>query len=134
MKQEILDYILDVTDKATFEKALSEHNLHRIYRRKKNFLLYKYFNGNVLHFSVFMTNFFNEFISEGQQLKAAQLSFEIKVLTDNIKRAKRYKSPYLHWVKEYNGKAIRYNELMKGANRLAALWNKRYKKQKQQCK
>lgn len=131
MKDEILNYILDNTKKEVFDLMLDNHNIHALYRAKKNYLLYKYFNGHELHYSIFMSKLFNEFITEGQQIVATQLQYELRVLKGNVKSAKKYGSPYEHLMKEYNDKVDRYNELMKGVDRLIALWNKRHKKLKQ---
>jgi hypothetical protein len=127
MRDEILNYIIDNTKKEVFEIALKNHNLHSLYKLKKNHIIYKYFGGNVLRFSVYMCELFNEYITEGQQIEAAQLDYYIRQLDNNIRRAKKYKSPYLHWIEERNEKVTRYNEIMKGANRLVRLWNKRHK-------
>lgn len=128
MRDEILHYIIDYTDKATFERALSNHNLHYLYRRKKNYLLHKYFGGNELRYSVYMHDLFAEYIPEGAQVEAAELAFKINKLAGQIRLAKRYRSPHGEAVKAHNELVNRYNEIMKGTNKLVDIWNKRHKK------
>src|SRR2546427_800392 len=94
IQNEILTYLIDSTPKEVFEIALCNHNIHSLYRRKKNYLLYQYFDGNVLRFSVTMCDMFNLFINEGKQIEAAQLDWEINQLSQAIRRAKKYKSPH----------------------------------------
>jgi len=138
MRDEILNYIIDNTDKATFELALRGHNLHGLYRRKKNCLLYTFFNGNTLRYSNYMTALFGAFISEGAQIEAAELNYKIDKLSWQIRLNSRYRSTtgndikkHNELVRESNSLVGRYNELMAGTNKLVDLWNKRHKKLKQ---
>lgn len=130
VQNEIMAYLINNTSKQVFEIALRNHNIHSLYRSRKNFLLYEYFDGNVLRFSVSMCEMFNQFITEGKQIEAAQLNWEISQLSQAIRRAKKYKSPHSELVKEHNEKIAKYNELMCGVNTLIALWNKAHKSTK----
>lgn len=131
MREEILYYIIDNTDKDTFEKAMQRYDLHSLYRRKKNYLVYTCFNGNTLRYSNYMTALFGQFITEGAQLEAAELAVKINDLAWRIRVAKKYRSPHSELAKEHNALVLSYNEVMAGVNKLIKLWNKRHKKLKQ---
>lgn len=131
MRDEILHYIIDNTDKETFEKGLKNYDMHYLYSRKKNYLLYKYFGGHNLHYSVYMHELFLAYIPEGTKIKSDELLTKIKELKSQIRVAKKCGKPFNQIAKEHNEILMHYRELMKGIDKLIAIWNKRHKKIKQ---
>lgn len=120
----VLDDLFSTTPIDVFNKSIQNYSLQTLYERRKNYLISKYFDGNVLHFSVKMRELFNKFQSEKSELKQKELAIKMNSLLIDINRKKRYKQPHSELVQQYNELATEHQILNDGITELVRLYKK----------
>lgn len=127
-RREILAWLFDNTLPQTINIAVQSYRFHAIYHNKEKFLVHKFFDGHRLHYSVFMADMFNTYLTPGQELQVEQVSRRIKELKRTIKTKKRYREDHSLDVIEHNQLCDTYTDLMKGVNAFIKAYNSHRKK------
>lgn len=115
--------ILSRTPLQVFNKCIESYNLHHIYQRQKVYLVNTYFSGNILKCAIAMADLFNQYQTEGQQIRAKELSDKMYWLLKEIRSAKKYRQPHADRVNEYNVMAAEHNQLTEGQKTLGKLYS-----------
>ena len=124
---EVLKYIFENTTLGTFNVAIREYNLQRIYTMVKNKLSANLFNNDKLRSSVFVADLFNQFQTQSQELRSKEIKNEMIKLELDIKFKARYKRNYYTELGKFNELRDEYRLLNKSIEQLRKLY-KKYKK------
>lgn len=124
--EQILLDLLKITSIYDFNNAIKFYDLQRIYERKRNYLLHKYFGGHNLKFATRMREIFNEFQNASDEQRAKSIDCEMYFLKKNIRLAKKHKqrTEYSSLVNYYNLLSKEYNRLNQGVNSLIYIYKK----------
>lgn len=94
-----------------------------MYERRKNHLVAKFFDGNILKYSVTMAKIFDQFQTTCQEQEAKQINSEMYFLMKDIRSKKKYKQPNSLEVSRFNNLSDKLNNLNQGIE----LLNKMFK-------
>jgi hypothetical protein len=108
-ENKILEDILLKTPKNVFNKVVNSYNIQSLYERQRNYLVTKYFNGDTLSYSVFMSKLFNNFQTAKDEQKSLQIKQELNSLIRDINLKKRYKNDPSKLVEKYNALTVEHN-------------------------
>ena len=124
---EVLKYIFENTTLGTFNVAIREYNLQRIYTMVENKLSANLFNNDKLRSSVFVADLFNQFQTQSQELRSKEIKNEMTKLELDIKFKARYKRNYYTELGKFNELRDEYRLLNKSIEQFRKLY-KKYKK------
>ena len=124
---EVLKYIFENTTLGTFNIAIREYNLQRIYTMVENKLSANLFNNDKLRSSVFVADLFNQFQTQSQELRSKEIKNEMTKLELDIKFKARYKRNYYTELGKFNELRDEYRLLNKSIEQFRKLY-KKYKK------
>ena len=124
---EVLKYIFENTTLGTFNVAIREYNLQRIYTMVENKLSANLFNNDKLRSSVFVADLFNQFQTQSQELRSKEIKNEMTKLELDIKFKARYKRNYYTELGKFNELRDEYRLLNKSIEQFRKLY-KNYKK------
>ena len=124
---EVLKYIFENTTLGTFNIAIREYNLQRIYTMVENKLSVNLFNNDKLRSSVFVADLFNQFQTQSQELRSKEIKNEMTKLELDIKFKARYKRNYYTELGKFNELRDEYRLLNKSIEQFRKLY-KKYKK------
>ena len=124
---EVLKYIFENTTLGTFNVAIRECNLQRIYTMVENKLSANLFNNDKLRSSVFVADLFNQFQTQSQELRSKEIKNEMTKLELDIKFKARYKRNYYTELGKFNELRDEYRLLNKSIEQFRKLY-KKYKK------
>lgn len=122
MKTEILTDLFKSTSINQFNIAIECYNIQGLYERRKIDLAHKYFDGNMLKYSIYMSDMFNSFQNKDQEKRSKELRDKMYFLLKEIKSKKKYSQPHSKEVKEYNLMVLESNELNKGILELTKIF------------
>ena len=126
-QREVLKYIFENTTLCTFNVAIREYNLQRIYTMVENKLSANLFNNDKLRSSVFVADLFNQFQTQSQELRSKEIKNEMTKLELDIKFKARYKRNYYTELGKFNELRDEYRLLNKSIEQFRKLY-KKYKK------
>ncbi len=101
--EEVLNYVMKDVDKNTFDLGVEKGSFQFLYDNKRNYLVHNYFNGDLLRFSITMTEIFRPYNKD--TLRLSDLRKYINELKGKITRSKRY-----------NGNPIKMQEMISDYN------------------
>ena len=126
---EVLKYIFENTTLCTFNVAIREYNLQRIYTMVENKLSANLFNNDKLRSSVFVADLFNQFQTQAQEIKSKEINSEMKKLEDSIKFKAKFKRNYYTELGKFNELRDEHRLLNEGFNEFRKIY-KKYKNKK----
>lgn len=110
---EVLNYVMKDIDKNTFDLGVEKGSFQFLYDNKRNYLVHNYFNGDLLRFSITMSEIFRPY--DKDTLRLSDLRKYINELKGEITRSKRYNgnpiklqkmvADYNYFVSEFNEKS-----------------------------
>lgn len=110
---EVINYIMKDVDEKTFDLGVEKGSFQFLYDNKKNHLVTNYFNGDVLRFSIIMSELLSPYNKDA--LRLSDLRKYINDLKGKITRSKKYNgnpiklqemiSDYNYFVSEFNEKS-----------------------------
>lgn len=123
----VLKYLFKNTPITVFNQSVKQYNIQRIYTRLENNIAVEFFDNDKLRASVFVSELFNLFHTQAQEIKSKEIKYEMNRLELDIKFKARFKRNYFTELRKFNELRDEYRLLNKGFEEFRKLY-KKYKK------